>query len=207
MKIRSLAVLPALALGCLALTGCDSKVGAAAVVGGTKITESQLQGYLTPSAKPITATDSTGAVTSSTPARTFVLGMLLQNEIYPKLLAAGGASVTDAKLQAAKVAILQGHTEQELTQLITQSGLKANFEPVYLRNYELSSLIQTELTTAQQKQNALNGIKKYQVHVSPRYGSWDASSSSLVDLGKKQLPSMLAFDGTLPGDVTTPPAQ
>ena len=39
------------------------------------------------------------------------------------------------------------------------------------------------------------------VSINPRFGCWDDRAVAFVDLGKKQLPSVLSFDGRLPGDV------
>lgn len=199
---RSLAVLVILALGCLTLTGCDSKAGTAAVVNGQKISENDLSSYLTPGAPPIPS----GNGTTSTPARTFVLRLLIQTKVFPLLLVAGGTPASDGVLDASKASILQGSTEQNLTDQITKSGLKAKFEPVYLRYLELSRYLQDKLTDPKKQQSALAAVKDA-VSISPRYGSWDPIGLSLVDLGKKQLPSMLSFDGTLPGDVKLPASQ
>ncbi|MDQ2838538.1 MAG: hypothetical protein M3Y42_12525 [Actinomycetota bacterium] len=202
VKIRSLAVLPVLALGCLSLVGCDSKAGSAAVVGGTKISESDLASYLPANAPAIPTNNGQ----TSTPARIFVLQLLVQNRVFPLLLAAGGKPVTDAELDAAKSNILQGQPEQALIDQIAKVGLKAKFEQVYLRNQELTSFLQKNLTTAKQQQAALAGVKG-KVSINPRYGSWDDQSVALVDLGKKQLPSVLTLNDTLPGDVKAPTGQ
>lgn len=201
-KLRSLAVLPVLTVSCLGLVGCDSKAGTAAVVNGHRITDKQLSRYVPASAKPIPSGDGS----TSTPAKNFVLQFLVRNEVFPLLLAAAGGSVTEAQLEASKASVLQGTTEQKLTDQITQAGLSASFEPVLVRNRELLTVVQSKLTTDKQVNDALAKVKD-KVSINPRYGSWDLASLSLRGLGKNQLPSVLSFDKTLPGDVKLPTQQ
>jgi hypothetical protein len=77
---------------------------------------------------------------------------------------------------------------------------------VLLRDRELSDLVTKKLTTQQQVNDALAKIKNL-VSVNPRFGSWDEASLSLTDLSKKQLPSVLSYQGTMPGDVKAPTGQ
>lgn len=196
-KLRPLAVLPVLLLGGLGLVGCDSKAGTAAVVDGHRITEKDLSRYLPANARPIVSSDGS----NSTPAKKFVLQYLVRNQVFPLVLAAAGAPVTEAQLQASKASVLGGTSEAELTQQLVQAGLKEQFEPVLLRNNEMLSLLRAKLTTQKQVDDALAKVKDT-VSINPRYGSWDLRSLSVIDLGKKQLPSVLSFDKTLPGDAT-----
>jgi hypothetical protein len=200
-RLRLLAVLPVLMLGCLGLVGCDSKAGTAAVVDGHRIAEKDLSRYVPANAQPIPAGDG-----SSTPAKNFVLQFLVRNEVFPLLLAAAGAPVTEAQLEATKATALEGTTERELTEQIVASGLSEQFEPVVLRNRQLLAVLRTKLTTDKQIDDALAKIKD-KVSINPRYGSWDLRSLSVLNLGKKQLPSVLSFDQTLPGDAKAPTPQ
>lgn len=202
MKIRLLGVLPVIALACVGLTGCDSKAGTAAVVGGHKISESDLSSYLHPDAPPVQSSDGS----SSIAAKTFALQYLVQNEVFPALLAANGSPVTAADLATARSRVLQGSDEQVLVAQITKSGFTSKFEPIVLRNHELLTILQAKLTTNERATAAIAKLKEG-ISISPRYGSWDAQSLSLVGVGKKQLPSVLSFEGTLPGDVKLPTQQ
>ncbi len=204
MKIRSLAVLPILALGCLSIAGCDSKAGSAAVVNGSKISESQLVSYISTGAKPIAASDG-----SSAPARNFVLQFLIRNQLFALLLADAGAPVTDAQLDASRSAALGGGSEADLNSQIAAVGLKPKFEAVVLRNRELLTLVQANKKLSGSEAALTSAVAKLKdkVSISPRYGSWDPSALAVVDLSKKQLPSMLTLDTTLPGDVKAPTGQ
>lgn len=201
-KLRSLAVLPALALVCAGVTGCDSKAGTAAVVNGHRITEKQLSSYVPANAQPIPSSDGS----TSTPAKNFVLQYLVRNEVFPLLLSGGGAPITDAQLDAQRASVLQGQTEEALTAQITKAGLSSRFEPVLLRNGELLSVVRSRLTSDKQVNDALAKVKN-KVSISPRYGSWNLQSLSVVNLGKKQLPSVLTLNQALPGDVKLPTRQ
>lgn len=204
MKIRSLAVLPALALACLGLTGCDSKAGSAAVVNGTKISESDLASYLTANAQPVTSTDGNGNSTT-TPPKIFVLQYLVRNQIFALLLANAGSPVTQAQLDAGRTAALSGTNDANLTNQITGLGLKPKFEDVVVRDRELLDLIQAngKLTSNAQITAALANVKNA-VSINPRYGSWNSMTVAVVNLSKKQLPSVLTLNTTLPGDETVP---
>jgi hypothetical protein len=204
VKLRTIAALAALALAGLGLTGCDSKAGTVAVVNGSRISESQLSGYLAPNAQPITATTSDGS-TISVPARVFVLQYLIRNQVFPLLLERTGTPVNENQLSADRAAAIGGD-EANLQKQIAAVGLKPKFEEVLLRDRELADLVGKKLTTQQQITDAVAKIKDV-VTVNPRFGSWDQASLSIVDLSKKQLPSMLSFDGTLPGDVKAPTGQ
>jgi hypothetical protein len=200
-RLRSLAVLPVLVLSCLGLVACDTKAGTAAVVDGHRITEKELSRYVPPNAQPIPAAEGV-----TTPAKNFALQFLVRNEVFPLLLAAAGSPVTEAQLAQTRAAALEGTTERELTEQIVASGLSEKFQPVVLRNRQLLALLRAKLTTDQQINDALSKIEN-KVSISPRYGSWDLRSLSVVNLGKKQLPSVLTFDQTLPGDVKQPTQQ
>lgn len=202
MKIRLLGVLPVLTLACVGLTGCDSKAGTAAVVGGHKISESDLSSYLHPDAPPVRSSDGS----SSIAAKTFALQYLVQNEVFPALLAANGSPVTAADLATAKSSVLRGSDERVLVDQITKSGFTSKFEPIVLRNHELLTILRAKLTSNEQATAAITRLKE-NISISPRYGSWDPQSLSLVGVGKKQLPSVLSFEGTLPGDVKLPTQQ
>jgi hypothetical protein len=202
VKIRLVAVLPVLSLACVGLTGCDSKAGTAAVVSGHKISETQLSSYLRPDAPPVRSSDGSSSIV----AKTFALQYLVQNEVFSALLAANGSPVTEADLATAKTSVLHGGDEQVLTDQITKAGFTSKFEPVVLRNHELLTLLQAKLTSNQQATAAIAKLRQG-VSISPRYGSWNQQSLSLVGVGKKQLPSVLSFEGTLPGDVKLPTQQ
>jgi hypothetical protein len=193
VKVRSLVVLPLVAVLGFGLAGCDSKAGSAATVNGHKISESKLTGYLTSQVKPIPL--SSGEV----PARTFVLRTLIGNEVLPGFLAENGGQVTEEQVATAKSAVLAGRSEQAIVDQITGVGLSAKFAQVYLRSAELGSVLQSRFSSQAQFDAA---VKKFHpaVSVNRRYGGWDASSLSVRDFGSRELPDFVKIDGGLPND-------
>jgi hypothetical protein len=194
VKLRYFAAVGACAVAALGLTGCDSKVGTAAEVNGSKISESSLSGYLTPKAQALQGSDGT----SSVAPRTVVLQYLIRNKIFESILAKHGTPATDQALDSTKSAVLQGGSEDQLVQQITGVGLSKTFEPVVLRNQELIKYIGTKFSEADA--NAALANAKASVVVNPRYGTWNNQTLEISDLSKKQLPSFLTYDGNLPGD-------
>lgn len=197
IKARAVIALPVVAVAVLGLSACDTKVGAAAVVNGQRVSEQTLNKYLTPNAQPIP-----GSTGGSTPARQFVLTALVRIQVFQRLLDVTGGQPSNTDLAAAKATLLQGGSEQELTQSVAKTGLDASFAQAYLRQLELLAVLQTrfksnsDVAAAEQKADL-------HVSISPRYGTWDATALSLVGLSKKQLAPLLTLDGPLPGDATS----
>lgn len=204
MKIRFLTVAAACALAATTLAGCQTKVGTAAIVNGQKISESDLNSYLTPNAQPIQVSD-----TGSVSARTFVLETLVDSQLIKDALQRkdpaklGNDGGLNNALAAARDSALQGVSNDAIDKQADASGLKRKFTDAYVTNIELKYLVSQEFANDQAGlQKAIDGLK---VTVNPRYGSWDAKNFALSDLSKSQLPSFLNFDASFPGD--TPPSQ
>lgn len=190
----SLVVVPLALMAALSLSGCDTKVGTAAVVNGHKISESTLNSYLTDSTQLI------GDPASGTPPRNFVLNLLVFNELAPEILShTPGGPVKDKELQEATLPALQGGTEDDLRQLIQQVGLKQSFEPVYLNYLRYRTVLRTRISTAAELDDAIKA-SHIAVSVNPRYGTWDTENRAVRQLASSQLPSNVKLGITLPGD-------
>jgi hypothetical protein len=193
-RFKSFVLLPVAAAAVLSTSGCDTKAGTAAVVNGHKISESDLNSYLTLNAKKI------GDPTTGTPPRTFVLKTLILDEILPSLLAqTKGGAVTDDELRSASADALQGGTEADLTDIVTKQGLTAKFEPLYLRFLKYGVVLNTRVSSEAEFNDALKAAN-VAVSVNPRYGSWDPSTLSLKELSAADLPANVKLSGQLPGD-------
>jgi hypothetical protein len=203
VRVRSLVVLPLLAVVGVGISGCDSKVGTAAVVNDQRISEKQLNDYLTPNAQAIPGSQGVAA----TPARLFVLKVLVRNDVFRKLLDVTGGQPTAAQMTAAKAQLFaSGGTEQDLTKQIVQTGLQAKFTQDYLADQTLLTFFQQRISSQPQLDAALKKAN-LNVSINPRYGGWDATSLSVSDLSKKQLPDAVTLSNALPGDVQQPAAQ
>ncbi len=196
VKVRALLLLPVIAVAGIGLTACDSKAGTAAVVNGTKISESRLNDYL--GANPTPIPQSTGASIS---ARLVVLRALVNNVVAPRLLQATGGPASAADLLKIKAQIVAQTSEQQLTAELDKLGLKAAFVKEYLLEQEMFGVLQGRLAS---QADLANAAKKadIKVSVSPRYGTWDATNLGVLDLSKNHLPSFLTLTDPLPGDAT-----
>jgi hypothetical protein len=193
------------ALGALTLTGCDSKIGTAAVVGGSKISESDVSRYLDP----------TKADASS--ARDLSLEYQLREKLFTIALRNKHAFPSDAdlsKLHDQSISNLLGQqvsgaqADQTLRSTMKQNGLKESFADELVRSFALELSYAKVINANQESQVTADLVKqKIPVTVNPRYGSWNTSTFGFTGMGSKQLPSVVTLGGTLPGDQKTAPSQ
>jgi len=193
---RILPVLVAAALATTLLAGCKSNVGAAARVGGTTISESDVNRYLNPkgAASPAQASAQTAA------PRSEILHFLVQEQLFERTLRHFGIRATTGELAAQHdpaAATLLGTQltgdalDRALDTQLPRSGIKASFRATFLRVQELEYLlIKRRNLTRFAELVALVRQAKVSVRVSPRYGTWDAANLQLN--GKTPLPSFVS---------------
>ncbi len=205
MRMRWLAAAAVCALGALCLTGCDSKIGTAAVVSGSKISESDVSRYLDPAADNVSQ------------ARDLSLEYQIREQLFTVALRTKHALPSDgdlAKLHDQAVSNLLGQqlsgdqADQALRSTMKQNGLKDDFADKLVRAFELE-LTYARATNAQQESQVAADLAKQKIPVSvnPRYGSWDTSTFAFTGLGKKQLPPVVSLGSPLPGDATSSNSQ
>jgi hypothetical protein len=189
------------------LAGCRTNVGTAATVNGHRITESDVNKYLTPTGIDATlaANARQNKQTLSSP-RSQILQYLVQEQVFERTLASFGKVPSDGELaglhdEAASVLLQTDLAGDELDARIKQglpnSGISAKFTSVFLRVQELEyAIIKTKQLTQQPELLAL--IKKAGVTVSvgARYGTWVPATLSLD--AKAVTPSFLTVQ---PGGV------
>jgi hypothetical protein len=200
VRYRALALLPILATAAVTLSACESKAGYAAVVNGSKISESTLNSYLTPKAQAVTSSDGT-----KTPPRQFVMTIITRNRVIERLLEVSGGAPTSKQLAEAKASALTISDDALQTEIL-KSGLTSKFTDQYVLQLELIQIAGTRFTAAAQLTAAL-AKAHVNVSVSPRYGVWDSATLSVTGLGKKNLPDMLTLNTALPGDAPAAAAQ
>ena len=199
MRVRWLAAAALCALGALTLAGCDSKIGTAAVVNGSRISESDVSRYLDP------------AAADASQARSTALQYQIEQKVLMVALRGKNALPSDEDLSKGHDEALSNlfngqlsgdQAEQALDKVLGQNGLKASFGDVLVRTVELEQAY-TAAIKADQAQQAVAELAKQNIPVSvnPRYGSWDSHNFSFTGLGSKQLPSVVTLGTTLPGDV------
>lgn len=202
MRFRWLAAAALCALGALTLTGCDSKIGTAAVVDHSKISESDVSRYLDPAAE------------DASRARDLSLQYQLREKLFTVALRRKNALPSDAELQKLHDQALSNLLGQQvsgaqadatLRASMKQNGLRPSFADELVRSFELELTYARVIKADQESQVAADLAKqKIPVSVNPRYGSWDTSTFAFTGLGSKQLPSVVTLGGTLPGDEKAP---
>jgi hypothetical protein len=174
VRFRALGALVAAAVALTGLSACQSNVGKAAAVGGQRISETDVSGYLTARSKSLS--DSSGAAVAP---RNLVLSTLIQERLYDRALQVHGGVPGPGDLSTARDAVLNGATEAQLTTQVVDAGLAASFAPVFLHTQILLSVLQARATDNAKTTQILGTIAKIPVAVSPRYGSWDSAQRTL----------------------------
>ncbi len=189
MRVRSatrLVVLAAAAaLMLVGVTACQTKVGQAAVIGKTTISETEVGSYVEADA-PAPASGSIGA-------KAFAAQELVKKVVLAKLSLVIGtrvpsdealATLHDTALsQVFQTTVSGADADKQLRAAAAQKGLKPAFDALYIHNIELSTAIGEYLqnaTTAQQAalQKSLSSIH---VKLNPRYGTWSLDNLAVDD--------------------------
>lgn len=195
---RIVAALAAATLAATLLAGCQSNVGVAARVGGTTISESDVNKYLSPNG---VASDVAAQAGDQTVApRSEILHFLIQQRLFERTLRHLGIRPTPGDLAAlhdeAAATLLQTQltgdaVDRTLDKQLPRSGIKASFRPTFLRVQELEYLlIKTRRLTQFSELLKLVRQAHLPVSVSPRYGTWDEANLQLN--GKSPLPSFVS---------------
>lgn len=205
MRVRWLAAAALCALGVLTLAGCDSKIGTAAVVNGSKISESDVSRYLDPATADVSR------------ARDLALEYQIRQKLFTVALQRKNGVPSDAdlaKYHDSAVSNLLGQqvsgarADQLLQTTLPGLGLKPSFAGLLTRAFELE-LSYASATNATQETTVIADLAKQHIPVSvnPRYGSWDTSTFAFAGLGRKQLPSVVTLGSALPGDAKSSNSQ
>jgi hypothetical protein len=177
-----LSIVAAMVVVCVGLSACQVKVGKAAYIDKTSISENQVGDYVEANA----TTPPAGAIG----AKTFVTQELVKRVILDKLATAIGgipsdadlASLHDTALSTAFGAQVAGaEADTQLRAAVAERGLKPSFDMLYTRNIELSTAIGDYLqsATTEQQQKVQTAISRIKVRVNPRYGSWSTNNLAL----------------------------
>jgi hypothetical protein len=177
---RRVAALAAVAAVVATVSACDVKVGQAAYVGNTSISETDVASYV--------EVDAPAPETGSISAKSFAAQELVKRVLLDELSHdIGGKLPTDAQLstlhdsalsQVFQTTVSGADADAQLRSAAAQKGLKPKFDGLYIHNIELSTAIGTYLQSAStdeqnRLQKAIDGIK---VKLNPRYGTWSTSN-------------------------------
>jgi hypothetical protein len=201
---RTRALLAALLAVVLAggLTACQSHVGAAAIVDGHRISESDVHKYLNPAGPSANAVAQARQAGGQLLPKTDVLNFLVQERLFSLTLQRNGGLPSNAALQADHEKAVQTLTGQNVTgaQFDTQiaanllsDGIKLTFLPTLLHviNLEYQLVVRTGATQLSDLGRAVSALK-VGVQVNPAYGRWDPKNVAVTE-GTAEVPNFITF--------------
>lgn len=174
MRVRTLGAAVAAVLALTGLAGCKTNVGQAAVIDGHRVTESDVNHYLTPDAQPVVQTDPNTQATTRVSPRSFVVSWLINAQLYRKVMSLipSVSNVSEAQLDSQLQKDLAGQTVTQFAESHGLHGFTEAFYTVVLHTQEAIVVLQTARSNGVDVAAAFNKLK-FSVTVSPRYGSWD----------------------------------
>jgi hypothetical protein len=186
------------------LSACETKVGMAASVVGTRLSDSQLSTYVQPGAAPYTDASSNTTVVP----KLFALENWINLRLFTEAATNTGGAPTSSELAAAKTAILGGRSQATFDKIYTKQGYTKKLADLILdQGSALVVLVQrlakgftpTQAIAALQSGQANATIvktvnaKKPEVIVSPRYGKWESAQLALSTDPNAGAPSFVQF--------------
>jgi hypothetical protein len=189
VRIRQLAIVAvATAVGALGLTACTSKVGAAAIVNGDRISDNTVSRYVKAGGADPTAVQQAAAQGNELAPRAIVINTLVQNAVFTRALSAtAGGLPSDATLASyhddAVTNLAQGTPgtfDSQIDAQLPTDGLEPSFRPVFVRSLELEwALVLRSKATQPSQLAAYVNKNKISVQVSAKYGAWDPTSLTI----------------------------
>ncbi len=194
-KLSWLAAAVGAALAVAGLAGCDSKIGAAAVVGGHHIRDSEVSSYLTAAAIPFTVQTNTGAPATIVP-RSYVLTALIREQLFTKALQANGGVPSSGDINSTEQQFTQGAPRAQQQKQYTKYGFKASFAAVDLRDSALETILAQRVKATSDPKPLLDAINNLHagITVSGRYGTWDPSQLSVSSRPSDGAPSFVQLN-------------
>ena len=188
VRFRKIGACVVALLAASGLAACRTKAGAAAVVDGHRISQSDVNKYI--DAGYVPASPSPGAQQQQAP-RVIVLDTLIESRLMSRLLRSLGSVPSDGDLrslhdEAYSVQLGAQQTgadaDAALNSALTKAGLKASFTDAFVQNLELKQAVIDKIKAQRQADiNAAIAKLGVNVSVSGRYGTWSAEQGSLVD--------------------------
>lgn len=199
-------MLAAAALAVLAsagLSACRTNVGVAATADGHRITESQVNAYLTRDAQPVQVPDASGASVQVSP-RTYVLQTIITERLYAKILEmlTQQNKIDEQQITAAISQILKGDSAHHFVETHGLRGFTAKFAELALRGSVLVDDIRTVANNGVDLQPVLAKLK-YPVSVNPRYGAWDPKNYAMSTDPTAGLPKVLRLPAAVANGAST----
>ena len=190
--MRVVAAAAALVVGVSGLTACRTNVGNAATIDGQRVSESDVNDYVTGSAQPIKSSDGSDSIAP----KPFVIDILIQKGLYRKLLAASpsGAPST-GQLTTLRRQFLAGSTAKAKVETLGAVGYSTAFDSTVVDVQVLGTLLNQEQSSGVDV-SAIAAKTKYPVTVNPRYGTWDAKTLRFDAGTTSGVPAFLTLQST-----------
>lgn len=204
MRLRLLAATAVAAVAAATLTACDSNAGAAAVVDGHRISDTEVNDYVRPG-----GTASASAQGQRLLPKTTALSYLVQAEVFRKVLAENGGVPSDAELSAVRgkaaetllqVPLKGAELDKYVSDSVVKSGFQEGFADLLFETIELEQTL-IDRTQAQNIGDLAKATDKadVSVSVSQRYGSWDPQRLEITD-PTGQTPDFLKLESSAPAN-------
>jgi hypothetical protein len=172
LGVRAVAAAGALVLTVSGLSACRTNVGTAATIDGHRVSESDVNDYVTQAAKPIRSSDGSDSIAP----KPFVVDILIERRVYPKIIAAAGlGKVTAGQLSTLRRTYLRGASSKSTVEKLGAVGYTAKMNTTIIDVQVMGTL----LNGAQQRGTDLSSVVrklKFPVSVNPRYGTWDSKN-------------------------------
>jgi hypothetical protein len=189
------------ALAVAGLSGCQTKVGQAAVVDGVRLSDSDLSRYVTDKAVPFSS--SGGVITP----KVFALETWIDVQLFERAIRDNGGAITQAERNANESFALNGSDPADVSKAYTDKGFTKALSDLRIQEQADFLLLAERLHPDLSSTEVLQGVQgslgqqvvstviKYgkKVSVSGRYGSWDATQLALSTDSQSGLPSFVTF--------------
>jgi hypothetical protein len=199
--LRAIGALVSAAAAVTVLAGCQTKVGQAAVVNGTELSDSKLSQYVTKQAVPFSA-----GTTQITP-KVFAVESWIDTTLFEQAIAKHGGPPTSAERTQYEGLVFSGSSPDQIIKTYTDKGFTAAMAQLRIREQAdfllLAHRLHPKLDTTQIQQGVqgslgnevIGEIAKLgkNVTVSARYGKWDAKNLAMTTDVGSGLPSFITF--------------
>ena len=184
---RAVVASVALVLGVCGMTACRTNVGNAATIDGHRVSETTVGNYVTESAEPIKSTDGSQSIEP----KPFVLDVLIEQRLYPKLLiAAKVGSPGKGQLSTLRRQYLAGKTAKATVEKLGAKGYTRAFDEVIVEVQVYATLL-NQAQSAGTDLNTVAAKLTFPVSVNPRYGTWDRKNLQVSSGRTSGLPGFL----------------
>jgi hypothetical protein len=205
VRVRQLIAAAVVVLAVTGLTACRSNVGAAAVINGHRISESDVHKYVTvegPSAAVKANAQQNGQVLVP---KSIALNTIVQARVFELVLrGTKGGVPSAADLRAAHDLAAQTLSNGQVTSgaaldagvaaQLNSDGLNQKLLPIVLRSIDLEYALITRINakTAADIAKAVQAAH-IKVSVNPAYGTWSPSNASVLPPSGSKLPDFLTL--------------